>query len=204
MAARALQHLVRDTLLPIAVTATISAVQAVPTPLDIVFSGTIILVVLQLDNLMGHTLLTDAQQLENAMQYSVVLTRQQEKMLQLELTAVFWFAWILLTGNYVDSVMHFDDRLEHPADRIVTDSPTFEAPLRVAISFIVATTIVSMVCRVWHNVVTKWIPCKDLVCRIFGDLCIRLIYFILSIVILTLFMALLYSYGHPVLRAATS
>ena len=113
-AARFLQHSLRDGLVPIALWPSYNAVLAVSTPLDVFFCGTIMLIVLQLDNFQMHTLLTDKQQLELATQYTVLVTRKQEEMLERELLVVFWSAWAWLIISYVTMVQIFGDVLMHP------------------------------------------------------------------------------------------
>ena len=62
-AARLLQHIVRDVVVPVVFIPTVVSVLAVSTPLDVMFCGTIMVVILQLDELQMHTLLTHDQQL---------------------------------------------------------------------------------------------------------------------------------------------
>ena len=93
LAARFLQHSIRDAILPIALCPTMTSVLAVDTPLDVMFCGTIMLVVLQLDSLQMNSLLTQAQQMEIATQFSVVVTAAQEQRLRMELSIAFWSAW---------------------------------------------------------------------------------------------------------------
>ena len=148
-AARFLQYSLRDGLLPIALWPTYSAVIAVTTPLDVVFCGTIMLIILQLDNLQMSTLITDVHQLEMATKYSVVLAKQQADMLEYELNLVFWSAWAWLIIIYVVMVQVYSDILLHP-DRDL-DSWKVNASYIMMVGFMFTNAVISVVCRAWHR-----------------------------------------------------
>ena len=88
-AARFIQLSLRDGMTSYAMWPTINAVLAVSTPLDVLFNGAIITIVLQLDSLQMRTRLTHTEQLHVATQFSVVITQQQEQALRRQLSASF-------------------------------------------------------------------------------------------------------------------
>ena len=118
-AARGLQHSVRDGLIPTSFFSTISSVVSMSTPLDVIFNGTIFLIVLQVDNLLVHTRLTEENQKEMAQKYSLVVTAQQHQMLQRQMDVAFWSAWVAMRAGYLAQANVLGDSLRHP-DQLYT------------------------------------------------------------------------------------
>ena len=175
-AARFLQHSVRDVLLPLAFIPTICSVLAVTTPLDVIFCGTIMLVVLQLDDLLMNTLLTHTKQMDVATQYSVVVTEQQERSMQRELVVTFWSSWILLIAEYFIIVRLLDATLEHPDsanDNIVIIVIIFAVTFCL---FIMIDIIARGLLRLYtKRDTTDTSACKDMLCWMVGGLLTRVV-----------------------------
>merc|ERR1712032_15787 len=110
-----------------------------------------------------------------AKQYSVVITKQQERRLQGELTFAFWSAWVLLSVGYMIQAQMHGNTLAHPdrADQMLHGAVKY----MVGFGFVITNTIASAVCRVWHRDSTYTrVPWKQIVCHTAGDLCIRLLF----------------------------
>ena len=155
-AAYFLQHAVRDGLVPIAIFPAVVSVIAVSTPLDVIFCGTIMLVILQLDSLQMGTLFTENQQLEVGRQFAVVLTQKQLERLQRELNIVFLSSWVSLLGGYGLFVYWFGRLLEQPDLITVREGYIFELQLMAPVVFasyfsMLANAITSSVCHVWYR-----------------------------------------------------
>ena len=169
---RLLQHMVRDCLIPISFYGTVIAVMAVTTPLDVIFCGTIMLVILQLDGLQMNALLTEEQQLELATQFSITVKQQQAQMLQRELLVVFWILWVSLLFTYIVAMLSFGQLLHHPDSR--TDFTRTMMWVNYAkYGAVVTNAIASSVFRVWHR--DRGTSCKNVFCRFVPDLCMRVV-----------------------------
>ena len=176
-AARALQHVLRNSLAAYTLYVTLMSVIAEATALNILFCGTIMLLILQLDNLQMQTLLTERQQLEIATQYSVVITKKQERMLQQKLTIEFWAAWLLLIFGYVVELKLLGDIMEHP-DSMNERTYYQNVGFLVIFLFILIITVANAVRRVWTSEVNICLACKFFVL----DLCIGFIYALLTLI----------------------
>ena len=73
------------------------SIVSVTTSFDIIFCGSIAVVVLQADQYLFSTIMTDSRLEEMSKEFSLVLTRRQCERLEVELSVVFWsaFAWML-------------------------------------------------------------------------------------------------------------
>ena len=145
---------------------------AVTTPLDVIFCGTIMLVILQLDGLQMNALLTEEQQLELATQFSVTVKKQQAQMLQRELLVVFWILWVSLFLTYIVAISSFGQLLHHPDSRINFTNATLWLNFGKYV-FVVANAIASLVMRVWHR--DRGASCTNVFCRFVPDLCMRVV-----------------------------
>ena len=93
-------------------------------------------------------------------------------MLQRELTAVFWILWVSLTLTYTVAMLSCGRLLHHPDNRI----NIVNAVMRVNFAkyfFVLANAIASSVLRVWYR--DRGASCKDVVCRLVTDLCMRVV-----------------------------
>ena len=105
-AARALLFLVRDCLVTMVLPPTIFSIVSVTTAFEIVFCGAIAIVLLQADQHLFSTMMTDARLEEISEEFSLVLTRQQCKRLEIEGSVVFWSALLWITVGYMGFVWY--------------------------------------------------------------------------------------------------
>ena len=80
------------------------SIVSVQTSFDIIFCGSIAVVVLQVDKQLFSTIMTDASLSVISQEYSLVLTQRQHKRLQTELTVVFWNAFFWMMFGYIGIV----------------------------------------------------------------------------------------------------
>ena len=164
----------RDIFLTLAPWVTLNAVLAVTTPLDVLFCGTIMLVILQVHHIQMGTLLTDRHQMEMSAQFSVVITTKQERMLRRELSIAFWSAWVLLTAIYIFEIVGLGELLKHPDDYSRMDllMVISQGPMMILFPWI--NTITNAVCRARHRDIEPSVLCKDLVVKLFTRSCVFL------------------------------
>ena len=164
----------RDIFLTLAPWVTLNAVLAVTTPLDVLFCGTIMLVILQVHHIQMGTLLTDRHQMEMSAQFSVVITTKQERMLRRELSIAFWSAWVLLTAIYIFEIVGLGELLKHPDDYSRMDllMVISQGPMMILFPWI--NTITNAVCRARHRDIEPSVLCKDLVVKLCTRSCIFL------------------------------
>ena len=132
-------------------------------------------VVLQLDNLLMNTLLTHNKQLEVATQFSVVITREQELMLQMQLNTAFWSAWLTMIGAYFAYVMVLQAAIDRP-DTLST-GPILLIFAMTSIAFILTNLIVSAVIHFRQRDPIRF-SCIRLVCWVLKEFGVRLVYFL--------------------------
>ena len=106
VAAWVLLFMVRDCIVLYLLQPTVMSIVSVQTSFDIIFCGSIAVVVLQADQQLFSTIMTDASLSEISQEYSLVLTQRQHKRLQTELTVVFWNAFFWMMFGYIGTVQN--------------------------------------------------------------------------------------------------
>ena len=157
-----LQHILRNVIVLFAIPGTSVAVHAVSTPLNVIFNGTVMLIILQVHHVQMATLLTDRKQVEIATQYSVVITTKEERMLQRELAISFWSVWGFLISFYFVYIKGFGGMLEHPDNKSDITFWLIELPPLLVLLFVWVNTIMEAVFRVYHRDTSPSLLCKHL------------------------------------------
>ena len=193
-AARLLQHILRNVIVLFAIPGTSVAVHAVSTPLNVIFNGTVMLIILQVHHVQLATLLTDRKQVEIATQYSVVITTKEERMLQRELAISFWSVWGFLISFYFVYSKGLGGLLEHP-DNVSSSEFGIEfwvlnLPPLLVLLFVWVNTIMEAVFRVYHRDISPSLLCKHLTV----ELVTRSVFFITAYIIFCFSVFILQDY----------
>ena len=160
--ARILLYMARDYIVTSVLNPTILSVTAVSTAFDIIFCGAIAVTILQADQQVFSTIMTDASFNERVQEFSLVLTKQQHRRLQLELSVVFWSAFFWMFFGYGAAVLVTVESMAHPDESAPRQLLTL-----IAIAGFALTTdpVVEAYCTYGEISKGAKIPKWELICR---------------------------------------
>ena len=161
-AARLLLFLIRDCVILNALFPSVMSIVSVASAFDIIFCGTIAVVILQADQYLFSTIMTDTHVVELSDEFTLILTREQCDRLQIELTVTFWCAFLWMNVAYFGTVHISLPVMEHPDEVAFLETYTTTAIVGFAIT---SDLIVEVWCTCRERFKGIEHSGKDLCCR---------------------------------------